>query len=382
MRSLWLGSLAPLPADPSNRVADDPLAVALGQGLFFDPRLSRTETVSCATCHQPKRYFTDGLVRARTADEGPRNTPTVVGAAYSPWLFWDGRKDSLWAQALVPLEHPLEHGGTRVRYARVIARHYRETYEALFGPLPPDLEDARRFPPDAGPNGPPDARRSWQAMAAGDREAVTRVFVNMGKAIAAYERRLLPGPSRFDRFVAAMLAGDSPAMREALSPDEQAGLRLFIGQARCIQCHNGPLLTNNAFHNTGVPVPSLSGDRAAAVRRILEDPYNCRGPWSDASETECEELRFIKRCGAELLGALRTPSLRNVSATAPYMSQGQFATLREVLDHYNTAIDWAAQGHSDLRPLGLDEPQLRQIEAFLRSLQAPVQAPASLLQAP
>jgi cytochrome c peroxidase len=382
LRSLWLGGLGPVPDDPSNRAADDPLAVALGQSLFFDPRLSRTEAVSCATCHRPERYFTDGLARARAAGEGPRNTPTVVGAAYSPWLFWDGRKDSLWAQALVPLEHPLEHGDGRVRYARVIARHYRDAYEPLFGPLPTDLEDSRRFPPGAGPNGPPSARRSWQAMAAADRKAVTRVFVNMGKAIAAYERRLLPGPSRFDRFVAAMLAGDGPAMRAALSPDEQAGLRLFIGRARCVQCHNGPLLTNNAFHNTGVPALGLAGDRARAVRQVLEDPYNCLGPWSDAPQAGCEELRFIKRCGAELLGALRTPSLRNVSATAPYMSQGQLATLREVLEHYNTATDWTPLGHSDLSPLRLDESQLRQLEAFLRSLQAPVLAPARLLHAP
>ena len=195
-----LGSLPPLPDDPSNRYADDPAAASLGESIFFDAQFSVNGEVSCSSCHQPELAFTDGLPRGRGIGETPRSTMSVLGAAYAPFLFWDGRKDSLWAQALGPLENALEHGGNRGMYAHVIADHYRGEYEAIFGPLP-DLSDAERFPLSAGPVDDPQARASWNAMTPADRDAVTAIYVNMGKAIEAYERGLLPTDSRFDRFV-------------------------------------------------------------------------------------------------------------------------------------------------------------------------------------
>ena len=125
LRSLWIGSLPELPDDPSNRVADDPAAAALGEAIFADTRFSANGEVSCASCHQAELNFTDGLPRARGIAETRRKTMTVVGTAYSPWLFWDGRKDSQWAQALGPMEDAREHGGNRGMYAHVIAEHYR-----------------------------------------------------------------------------------------------------------------------------------------------------------------------------------------------------------------------------------------------------------------
>jgi cytochrome c peroxidase len=292
----------------------------------------------------------------------------LIGAAYSPWFFVDGRADSLWSQALGPLENPLEHGGSRTRYAHLIGQHYRQPYEEIFGPLP-DLSD---LPGDAGPlDGA--AGEAWQEMSADQQEAVTRVYVNMGKALAAYQRKLTPGPSRFDRYVQAAQANDLEGMRAAFEPDEAAGLRLFIGEAECIDCHNGPLLTNNSFSNVATPAsddqPPDSG-RSEGAQRVLESPFNCLGPYSDAQESDCAELKYIIIGDSELVGAFRTPSLRNVSQTAPYMHAGQFPDLRSVIEHYNR-MPQPLIGHHHLEPLEISERQVDQLEAFLRTLDSP-----------
>ncbi|MCC7355436.1 MAG: cytochrome-c peroxidase [Anaerolineae bacterium] len=383
LRSLWIGSLPPLPADSSNAVAGDPRAVALGHKLFFDTRFSASGQVSCATCHQPERTFVDGLPLAKGIGTMNRKTMTIIGTAYSPWLFWDGRKDSQWAQALGPLENPIEHGGTRTQYAHLIAGHYRTEYEALFGPLP-DLSDRARFPATAGPVADPAARVAWEKMAPEDREAVTRIYANVGKAIAAYERQIIPGPSRFDTYAQALLAGETKTTQNTLTPDEVAGLRLFIGKAECTHCHNGPLFTNNAFHNTGVPaaagLPEDSG-RADGARQVLVDEFNCLSRYSDAEPEECTELRFVKTGEAALAGAFKPPTLRNVAESAPYMHAGQFATLRQVLAHYNRAAPGPV-GKTELFPLGLSGKELAQLEAFLKTLSGPLTAPPALLAPP
>jgi cytochrome c peroxidase len=381
LRGLWIGSLGALPPDPSNKVADDPRAAALGQRLFFDTRLSSNGKVACASCHLPSQGFQDGKPLGQGVGTTTRRTMPLAGAAYSPWLFWDGRKDSLWAQALGPLESAVEHGGTRTQYARLLGQLYRSEYEALFGPLP-DLSDTARFPAAAGPVADAAARGAWEQMAPDDREAVTRIYANLGKAIAAYERKIMPDPSRFDRYVEALLRGDAATMRASLTPDEVAGLRLFVGKAQCINCHNGPLLTNNDFHNTGVPArPELPEDtgRAAGVRQVLTDEFNCLSRYSDAAPEDCGELRFAKTDDHALERQFKPPSLRNVAERAPYMHAGQFASLREVLEHYNHAPD-APHGHSELQPLGLSEQELAQLEAFLRSLSGLAEVSATACQ--
>jgi len=378
LRGLWIGSLPALPPDPSNKVADDERAVALGQQLFFDTRLSSNGKVACASCHLPEQDFQDGKPLGQGVGTTARRTMPIAGTAYSPWLFWDGRKDSQWAQALGPLESPVEHGGSRAQYAHVIDQRYRAAYEALFGPLP-DLSDTARFPAAAGPVADSTARAAWERMAPADRDAISRVYANIGKAIAAYERKIVPGPSRFDQYVEALTTGDTAAMQATLTPDEVAGLRLFVGKAGCINCHNGPLFTNNDFHNTGVPVaPGLPEDtgRAKGVRQVLADEFNCLSRYSDAAPEECGELRFAKSDDHALERQFKPPSLRNVAERAPYMHAGQFATLREVLHHYNRAPA-APAGHSELKPLRLSETELAQLEVFLRSLSEPVVAPAA-----
>jgi cytochrome c peroxidase len=378
LTDLWIGSLPSLPADPSNAVADDPRAADLGHKLFFDTRMSSNGRVACATCHQTALAFTDGLALAQGVGTTDRKTPTIIGTAYSPWQFWDGRADSQWSQALGPLESPVEHASTRVHLVHLIAEHYRDEYESLFGPLP-DLTDPERFPPNAGPVADPAARAAWDEMRPEDHEAVTRIYVNIGKAIAAYERRIVPGSSRFDAFVEALLDGDVDAMSLALSEDEVAGLRLFIGKGNCIECHSGPLLTNNDFHNVGVE--SVDMGRALGAKTVLAAEFNCLSQYSGAGPADCAELRFLKSEGHELDGAFKTPTLRLIDQRAPYMHAGQLATLEEVVDHYNRAPE-ASVGHTELEPLGLSETEIAQLVAFLRALDGPIDALPELLEPP
>ena len=269
LKNLWIGSLPPLPADPSNQYADNLDAAAFGQKLFFDTRFSSNSKVACATCHLPDKQFQDGTPLANGVGTTNRRTMTILGTAYSPWLFWDGRKDSQWAQALGPMENPVEHGGNRTLYAHLIAEFYADEYTALFGPLP-DLSD---LPRNAGPVVDSEAAANWEAMSPEEKEAVTRIYVNIGKSIAAYERQLNPGESRFDQYVEAILNHNQSA-DDILTSDEIAGLKLFIGKANCTNCHNGPLLTNNDFHNTGIPaakdLPEDVG-RSLGAQQVLAD---------------------------------------------------------------------------------------------------------------
>jgi cytochrome c peroxidase len=375
---LSLDNLEALPRDPSNRWAEDERAADLGHRLFFDARLSANGRVSCASCHDPDRNFQDAIALGKGVGTTARRTMPVTATAHAPFLFWDGRKDSQWAQALGPLESPLEHGGTRARYAHVAAEHYRADYERIFGQLP----DMRSVSQDAGPVAENKARAAWDSLPAAKRDAVTAVFVNLGKAIAAYERRIQYGPSRFDRFVAAWKANGTPP-KDVLTSDEVAGLQLFVGKANCIQCHNGPLLTNNEFHNTGVPrrdgLPEDHG-HMAGLAAVKADEFNCRSRWSDAGG-ECPELDALPASRPEHERAFKVPSLRNVAERGPYMHAGQFSTLAEVLEHYNRAPA-APSGRTELKPLGLNRAQLRQLEAFLRTLSGGVAAPAEYLTTP
>ena len=165
--SMSLAALPPLPADPTNKYADDPAAAAFGATLFFDQRMSRDGIVACGTCHLIDRQFQDDLPRGKGVGVTNRRTMPLAGVAWSPWFFWDGRRDSLWAQALTPLEDPGEHAGTRAFYAHFVAENFAERYQRIFGPLP-DLSDV---PKHAGPlrNGLP-RRRHGRAMSQEQQE--------------------------------------------------------------------------------------------------------------------------------------------------------------------------------------------------------------------
>jgi cytochrome c peroxidase len=345
LASLSVKRLPPAPVDPSNAVERSPAAIELGQRLFNEARFSRNGAVSCASCHDPQKQFQDGLPVSRGIGTGARRAMPIVGAGYATWLFWDGRKDSLWAQALGPLEDAVEHGTNRTRVARLVADHHRAAYENLFGPLP-RLDG---LPLEASPNGSAAEQAAWRATDARRRDEVSRVFANVGKAIAAYEKSLQPAPTRLDRYVDAVVSGDLSA-QSVLAASEVRGLRLFIGKGQCVTCHNGPLMTDQQFHNTGVPPrdpAALDRGRAAATAKVRSDEFNCLGPFSDARPGQCQELQFMVSDDPALEGAFKTPGLRGVAQRSPYMHAGQFATLEQVVRHY-VAAPHAAVGHSEL----------------------------------
>jgi cytochrome c peroxidase len=387
--ALSLAELPPPPPDPSNRVADDPRAAALGHRLFFDARLSATGTVSCATCHDPARGFVDDRPTAHGVGPTARRTMPVAGTAHGPWFFWDGRADSPWAQALGPLEAPAEHGITRTRVAHAVAAHYAAAYASVFGPLPV----LAGLPRDAGPVEAPAWRAAWDRVPAARQADVTRVYANVGKALAAYERRLTYGASRADRWIAAERAGRAAGAGEALTAEEVAGARLFVGRARCATCHGGARLTDDAFHNTGVAVAAgdarlmrgVDRGRATGAPRAVRGEFACTSRYSDAGPADCDELRFADTAGEGLVRAFKTPSLRDVGRRAPYMHAGQLATLDAVVAHYDRAPA-APAGASELRGLRLSGAARRQLVAFLRALDAPPTAawptPAALLTPP
>jgi len=368
IRSLSLTALPPLPNDPSNAVADNDVAARLGHALFFDSRLSDSGEVSCASCHQPENYFTDNIPLALGKSLGPRHTPGLVGLSYSPWFYWDGRKDSQWAQALAPIEAAHEHDFDRTRLAHLLSQDpdLRMQYESIFGVLP-------EFPAiAASPLATGTRLESWNALNESQQRAINQVFSNAGKAIAAYQRKILPGRSRFDDY-ADSLANSNTGDTSLFSRAERGGLALFLDKGQCLNCHNGPLFTNHEFHNTGilaVPGQLPSMGRFDGIRLAREDPFNCLGEHSDAEASECIELRFA-RDSNDLVGAQKTPTLRNVDATAPYMHGGQMFTLREVLDHYNTA-PVSMLSHNEAKPLSLRPSEVRQLEAFLHTLTAPL----------
>src|SRR5687768_981718 len=370
LKSLSLASLGPLPADPSNRVAADARAAALGERLFSDPRLSGNGAVSCATCHVAGREFQDGTPLGHGMGTTDRRTMPIAGTAHGAWFFWDGRTDSQWAQALGPLESAVEHGGTRTQYAHAMAAHYREEYESVFGALP----DLKGLPAQAGPVADTAWRAAWSRIPAARQDQISRVYANIGKAIAAFERRIGFTPTRFDRYVDAELSGRAHDSASTLSADEIAGLKLFVGKASCVNCHNGARFTDDHFHNTGVAASSLvaavDSGRAVGVRQALAGEFNCLSKHSDAKPAQCSELRFAVTEGAELHRAYKTPSLRNVAERAPFMHAGQLASLSDVIAHYDRAPR-APFGKSELKRLRLSEAERKQLEAFLKTLSAP-----------
>ncbi len=369
LRSLWIGSLGPLPVDSSNKYSDNPEAAALGEKLFFEDKFSGNQKVSCATCHRPDYFFTDDLPLSHGMETTPRRSMPLIGVAYNSWFFWDGRVDSLWAQALAPIENKLEHGISRTMSAYIISKYYRNEYEKTFGPLPDFIDQA--LPQQARPAlDDPEALKAWVLMTPKQREEVNRVYVNMGKAIAAFVRTIMPQPAPFDRYVKQILAGETIRNRMALTDKEAAGLHLFIGKAKCTNCHNGPMFTNGDFHNLGLPLRDKDAPdkgRAAAITQVLGSSFNCLSKYSDAQPNQCLELRFIDTADQKYIGAFKTPTLRNVSEHPPYMHAGQFSSLHEVLEFYRSEAQNPELGHS-----GLTDEELDQLEAFLHTLSSPL----------
>jgi cytochrome c peroxidase len=370
------------PADASNAYEQRTEAAVFGRALFNDTRLSKNGQVACVSCHSATNQFEDGRQFGKGIDTGKRRTMPIMGAARSPFLFWDGRKDSLWSQALGPLEDAAEHGSNRVRFAKLVQAQYKAQYQTLFGNMP----DFGKLPEDASPNGTEAERAAWAAMPESSRDAVNRVFANMGKAIAAYERLVSYGDSRFDQYAQATVSANGRG-QEVFTQQEVRGLKLFLTKGQCVTCHNGPLLTDHAFHNTGVPpIDPKHPDRGRVegLKKLLKDEFNCLGRYSDAKPEQCGELQFLSTNDPGQLAAFRTPSLRNVAARAPYMHAGQFATLEQVVQHYadspksvlgHSELARPGEKHADRQTIRLSAEDINDVAAFLGTLTGPVIQP-------
>jgi cytochrome c peroxidase len=272
--------------------------VALGSQLFFDPRLSADNTISCATCHEPEKAWAnhnpvDAGIAGRT---GHRNSGTILDAAYMEFQFWDGRATTLEQQALGPIHNPVEMGETLPNVVRKLnaIEGYRAQFQAVF------------------------------------QSDVT--VEGIARAIAAFERTVLSGPSPYDRYV----AGD----RTAMPASAIRGLRVFNGKAQCRTCHKGPMLSDQSFHNIGVGMDRPNPDIGREA--VTKDPKD--------------------------RGRFKTPSLRNVALTWPYLHDGSARTLADVVAFYdrgglpNPTLDIF------IGPLGLSEAEREDLVAFMEAL--------------
>ena len=305
------------PPDPTNAVADDPQAAAFGKALFTDTGLSRTNTVACVTCHDPKKQLSDGLPRALGVGEGDRRTPRIALAAHAPAQLWDGRADTLWAQALGPLEDEHEMGSSRVSVARRIATAHAAAYRAVFPSHA--LPDVTRLPDHAKPG---DA--AWLALPPEERDRVNQVFVDVGKALAAYERTFRVPETALDRYARSEF--------DALTPRQKSGLSLFAEHG-CFQCHHGPRLTDDAYHVTRMATGRRDGKadrgRLDGLAALLASEFRADLRWSDRRSTFVAPSTHPR-----LLGAFKTPSLRGVAEAAPFGHGGTLPTLVEVTELY------------------------------------------------
>lgn len=349
-----MGEKEPLPPDPTNAVADDPSAAALGAALFEEKGFSN-KGVSCATCHDPARGFSDGLPVPSGIVHGTRKTPSIRLAAYARHQHWDGRFDRAWTQALAPLENADEIGSSRIEVVRRLVASHRAAYEAAFPRAA--LPDPSRLPERGKPG---DA--AYDALPADTKDVVTRVFVDAGKAIAAYERTFVYPRIRLDRYA----RGDFTALSSA----EKAGLATFL-DAGCVQCHFGPRLTDDAFHTTRAR-DGATPDRGRADALVAAAVWSTElGPASRFSDARMPPPRLVVP-DASTIGAFKTPSLRLVAAGGPYGHAGTMAKLVDVTEHYGqggvSADDSGATGALEPWLPVFDEAAQWALVPFLASL--------------
>jgi cytochrome c peroxidase len=337
----------PLPkaGDAGNEFSGNRFAIELGKKLFFDPRLSVNKSVSCATCHDPKKAFADGLPVSKSLDPNnllTRNSPSLFNAAHERWYGWDGASDSQWAQSLRPLLDAREMGLSMDKLKATVSEEkdiYR-TYKTVFSE--PSLNSSEV------------------------------VSVNIAKALGAYVATLYSGKSTFDRFRDNLARGDL-AKAATYPSDAQRGLKIFVGKGQCGTCHAGPMFSNGEFGDTGIPFFIRPGvvdsGRHGGIEELRRSPYNLLGTFSRADELTKQKTLYVDLQHRNF-GEFKVPSLRNAAKTAPYMHNGSLATLEAVVNHYSELnVDRLhADGDQILKPLKLSDQEKRDLVAFLKSL--------------
>lgn len=329
--------------DPSNRVSGNALAIELGERLFFERRLSANGEISCSRCHLPERNWTDGEPRALGLERVDRNTPSLNNVRLQRWFGWDGAHDSLWSQGMRPILDAREMGSSAAQVAKLVRedRDLSCCYRKVFGT--PSLDDEK-------------------------------LLVDAAKALAAFQETLMSGRTAFDEFREALVNGDKAGIAKYPEPAKR-GLQIFLGKGSCNTCHVGPAFTNGEFHDTGIPFFIEPGrvdpGRHAGIKKLRASPFNLLGHYNDdprrATATSTRHVALEHRN----FGEFRTPSLRNLALTAPYMHNGRLATLRDVVNHYSTISPdrLHSDGEAILKPLKLSEREAQDLVAFLESLQ-------------
>ena len=319
--------------------------VLLGKKLFNDKRFSADGTVSCATCHSPDMAFTDGLRVSKgfKGQEGTRNAPTVINAAYYTTQFWDGRVPSLEEQSKGPFSNPVEHGLKNFDPILETIRNdkaYLALFKKTFGTEPGDI-----------------------------------TIDHVAKAIAAFERTVISGNSPFDRY---LYANDKGAMSEAAI----RGLEVFRLKGRCVDCHTigqtSAIFTDNKFHNIGVGFSRIQ-------ENLMDIVDAFRAKYESEKELDTEILtsqniselgRFTVTIDPSDLGRFKTPSLRNIAVTGPYMHDGSMDSLEEVVEFYNQGGEDNPMLDGGIRPLRLTEQEKSDLVEFMKALTSPEYKPA------
>jgi cytochrome c peroxidase len=337
--------LPPVPIPAEN--PQTPEKIALGEKLYNEKRFSLTGDVSCATCHDPKKGFTDGpLVTSEGINKlkGTRNAPTVINAAYFTSMFWDGRTTNLEHQAELPIVNPVEMGLPNLDPVLKVVREdpqYVEAFRKVFGKT---------------------------------GEAITKQEVM--QAIAAFERTVVGGNSPFDRYY---YGGEKTALNAA----QIRGFDVFLNKGRCVSCHtieqSFALFTDNRFHNIGVGVNRIQNE----INQLAPQFLKAKAEGVDVDKAvltnpKASELgRFAVTSTLDEIGGFKTSTLRNVALTAPFMHDGSLKTLRDVVEHYNNGgitnpndkvNDFLSGG---IRPLNLTEQEKTDLVAFLEALTSP-----------
>jgi cytochrome c peroxidase len=334
------------PADPTNKLADNVQAASLGNRLFHDPKLSSCGTVSCASCHDGDGR-TVPKAKADGCDGGitGRNPPTILNVDFMRWFMWDGRSDRLWNQAILPMTSPIEMNSNPNIIRGLLNTSYMAEYSELFSKTPDETQD-------------------------------DELLANMGKLMQAYERTVRRADAPFDEDVKRFLAAVETGTEE--QDPAYLGLKTFFRKGQCVACHQGVTLSDNLFHNLGVKDASESAaGQEATIDNLLVWKFNAAGQYSDSpTGQDAARLNVVKATleekRAEMVGAYKTPTLRNVELTAPYMHTGELNTLEEVVDFYNKGGDDAGtfQGTrtETIKKLDLTDEEKASLVTLLKSM--------------
>jgi len=335
-----------VPADAGNELSGVQWAEQLGEQLFSDVDMSGSGDLACISCHKPALGFAENLPVAVGATAHVRNTQGLLNVGLQRWFGWDGGADSLWAASLRPALSEIEMAGS----IEGIADKFRsKDYVA-------------------------DAFDKYEGAAKTSELDDEQLVVLLAKSMAAYMRTLTSPPTLFDQFRTALISGDSTNALKNYPQSAARGLKIFFGDANCHVCHFGPNFSNGEFHDTGRPfftgVGQVDPGRHDGVKRVREDRYNLLGKFNGTiNDAEQRKTRTVK-IGQTNFGQWRTPGLRNLTTTSPYMHDGSLATLRDVVDAY-ADIDpqrLHAQGESILKPLDLDDAERDDLVRFLETL--------------